>query len=628
MKLQQAYETKEEVTLRENVNLILTMTRHDRFCRTVIFSLSVMSFNGAQSPGTKAVRGSTANLKIDIKLPPGVSIGYDPFENPNEEFLPIDDSFNQVVHPVDKNGHIIFRPTNPSFEKVPTGSAIDPGEEGEPQIDGNDPIQLEEHVKIMDVGENGINEKDYNHGLIPREDINLMLKEPGDFLLRVTSISDNGNRQMCLSVMGGRQHVEHFLIHSNEGKFRLTKDLSFPSIISLVNHYLLKKIPFGNPPVILNKPVCRQDWEFSPDQVVCIKPIGNGAFGQVYFGKIKPRNGENELEVAVKTMKFTLMTKDKIEEIMNEARLMRMLRHENIVRCYGVSADHEPLMILMEFVQGGALDSYLKARNIGITIDDRIQMAYDAARGLNHIHRHGILHRDIAARNCLYGNKILKISDFGLSRRAVTLKVDPGEKAPLRSLAPEVFVSQIFTTAADVWAYGVLLWEIFNNGADPYPGWMGTQIRQEVIKKGSTLAMPDWAPSFVKDILAKTLDTNPAKRMKIHDVIVTIENAKKKKIYQIKNKRKPKNPRGGLSAEKMNPKTKGGPKSENMLDIRTKTSGRNYRKTKGPSMWKKVANGKDTPSKCKPVRPPKLSKERPSKERLSKERLSKERHSP
>lgn len=181
-----------------------------------------------------------------------------------------------------------------------------------------------------------------------------------------------------------------------------------------------------------------------------------------------------------------MMDKKMTEEIMKEARLMRMLKHKNIVSCFGVCADQEPLMIIMEFCTDGSLDKYLKARNIGITVDDRVQMVYDAASGINHCHRKGVVHRDIAARNCLYGKKVLKISDFGLSRQATAYRMNSSEKAPLKSLAPEVFLTQIYTPAADVWAFGVLVWEIFNNGADPYSGWTGAQLKHEVRKNVTT----------------------------------------------------------------------------------------------------------------------------------------------
>ncbi|CAD5229049.1 unnamed protein product [Bursaphelenchus okinawaensis] len=518
--------------------------------------------------------------RVPIQPPPGAHFGYDPFENPIEALLPIDDSFRQTVHPVDDKGHIIFRPAGQAPQPPPPPpletqmtvvveeGGIAPKNAFEPTDDldpygKNEPIQLEEHVKHISLKETGINEHEYHHGLLPREDINRMLKDPGDFLLRCTTATNQGQRQTCLSVMGGNGFVEHFMIKNVNGQFYLTDQMGFPNVITLANHYLLKKIPFGSPPVTLNKPVCRQDWEFHPEKITCGKVLGAGAFGQVYHGKLRVRPNENELEVAVKTMKVTLMTKEKIEETMKEARLMRMLRHKNIVRCYGVCADTEPLMLVIEYVPGGSLHAYLKARNINITIDDRVSMAYDAACGLHHIHRHTILHRDIAARNCLYGNKTLKISDFGLSRLATYVKLEPHEKASFRYLAPEVFTTQLFTTAADVWAYGVLLFEIFSNGSEPYPNWTGAQIRAKVSKDGSQLTLPEWAPPFIKEVVAKAFTMNPDNRCKVHDIILLIDSAKhyRKKFQQAKAAKQKKtkghkDKKDNTSAQKTKEKTK------------------------------------------------------------------------
>ncbi|CAD5229103.1 unnamed protein product [Bursaphelenchus okinawaensis] len=488
--------------------------------------------------------------RFPIQMPLGAYYGYDPYENPNEILLPIDDSFRQTVHPVDDKGHIIFQapqqqqgPAETLQHNVvddggttaPTRNVLDPNEDFDP-YGGNEPIQLEEKVKNISLKETGINELEYHHGLLPREDINLMLKEPGDFLLRCTSTSSQGQRQTCLSVMGNNGYVEHFMIRNVGGQFFLTEQVGFPSVINLANHYLLKKLPFGSPPVMLNKPVCRQDWEFHPEQVNCGKVLGQGAFGQVFHGKLRIKPNE-EVEVAVKTMKVTMMTKEKIEEIMKEARLMRMLRHKNIIRCYGVSADSEPLMILIEFCSGGSLDTYLRANGVKITIDERVSMSYDAACGLNHIHRSRILHRDIAARNCLYGNKILKISDFGLSRLATQVKLDPTEKAPLKALAPEVFATQLYTAAADVWAFGVLLWEIFNNGAEPYNGWTGAQVKQEVMRKGNRLVIPEWTPPFMKDVMKKIFNPRSEQRLLMYDVLREIDAGRKKSTSKNKHKK-------------------------------------------------------------------------------------------
>ncbi|TKR72074.1 hypothetical protein L596_019589 [Steinernema carpocapsae] len=207
------------------------------------------------------------------------------------------------------------------------------------------------------------------------------------------------------------------------------------------------------------------------------------------------------VQVAVKKMKTKAMTKEKIEELMKEARLMRPLRHNNVIRFYGVAAGIEPLMIVMELVAGGALDTYLKTESTNVSIQERMNMCLDAAWGIEYVHQKGVIHRDIAARNCLYGNKCLKISDFGLSQRSDVIQLGATEKCPVRWVAPEVFLTMQFRNSADVWAFGILVWEVFTNGMTPYQTWQGPEIKQNIIYNNYRLPFPDWAPPMLVDLI-------------------------------------------------------------------------------------------------------------------------------
>ncbi|KAI6221363.1 Protein kinase domain-containing protein [Aphelenchoides fujianensis] len=134
---------------------------------------------------------------------------------------------------------------------------------------------------------------------------------------------------------------------------------------------------------------------------------------------------------------------------------------------------------------------------------------------------------DIAARNCLYGRKVVKLSDFGLSRQCPTYVMEGSEKAPLRWLAPEVFRSQICSFASDVWAFGVLVWEIFTNGAEPYAGWTGNQIKEEVMNRKYRLMAPEWTPQVVKDLLLQCFLEDPEKRAPMSTVVLMLQQARK-----------------------------------------------------------------------------------------------------
>ncbi|KHN79457.1 Tyrosine-protein kinase transforming protein ros [Toxocara canis] len=126
---------------------------------------------------------------------------------------------------------------------------------------------------------------------------------------------------------------------------------------------------------------------------------------------------------------------------------------------------------------------------------------------------HGI-RRDISARNCLCSGKSLKLSDFGLSKKGVRYQMNSSERTPIRWTAPEVFASGVYTPKADVWAFGILVWEIFCNAQEePYRGWDGEKVRAEV-RRGSRLQLPNSAPPKAREVFAQTMigspDTRPA----------------------------------------------------------------------------------------------------------------------
>ncbi|CAD5225065.1 unnamed protein product [Bursaphelenchus okinawaensis] len=585
---------------------------------------------------------------LKIQLPKGAKIGVDPFDKP-ELLLPIDDSFGQLPYPVDRNGHIVLTGGDPNFidginpdakKEEPNENIIpekmdrqktteETSDEAQPQVakpeasnfkftapmmkeEDATEEEYEEKVVEKEVGEEGITELDYYHGLLPQEDVKMLLNKPGDFVVKLMEINGN-ERTACIVVKPVHNGQQVTLrIRNKDGKYFIDQNLQFDSVVQLVNHYMKSKKTIGSNPCQLVKPICRQEWEFTADQVELAKQIGKGAYGQVFMGRLTVKD-QLPKDVAIKQMKVSEMNKEKVEESMREARLMRMMRHKNVVRCFGVVADQEPLMILMELVPGGALDNFLRTNGPKISISERVSMVFDASRGLMHIHRRGIIHRDIAARNCLYGKGILKITDFGLSRQASVYVADPSERTPIKYLAPEIFNTRTYTFQSDVWAFGVLMFEIFSNGADPYPNKTGPQIKQLVCSKGSQLTPPNWAPDYIKAIMGECFIKDPHRRTRLRVIcktIVTIKMVEEKhpellaKMMRAKQR---------LSKDGT-PRSKGAPGSKSKLSMkkrtidkteRTKEESSDRKKEKARKLAERTAEEPASNKNKKPTKRPK-----------------------
>ncbi|KAK6052674.1 hypothetical protein COOONC_09821 [Cooperia oncophora] len=74
----------------------------------------------------------------------------------------------------------------------------------------------------------------------------------------------------------------------------------------------------------------------------------------------------------------------------------------------------------------------------------------------------------------------VKISDFGLTREGTVYQMDPHKRVPIRWLAPETLRMAIYTQKTDVFSYGIMCWEIYNNGIEPYPGMTVAEVNQSV----------------------------------------------------------------------------------------------------------------------------------------------------
>ncbi|XP_011878033.1 PREDICTED: ALK tyrosine kinase receptor [Vollenhovia emeryi] len=256
--------------------------------------------------------------------------------------------------------------------------------------------------------------------------------------------------------------------------------------------------------------------------ITLVKPLGQGAFGEVFQGVYKYGHGE-EHPVAVKTLP-SLSTTQAEADFMMEALIMSKFNHPNIVHFIGVSFDKHPRYIVLELLAGGDLKNFLREerprsdRPTALTMLDLIMCSYDVSSGCKYMEEARFIHRDIAARNCLLTTKApgrtVKIADFGMARdiyRSDYYRKGGKAMLPIKWMPPESFLDGIFTTKTDVWAFGVLLWEIMSFGYMPYTGCANREV-MSMVTSGGRLEKPAGCPDPIYGIMTKCWHPRPDER--------------------------------------------------------------------------------------------------------------------
>jgi len=217
---------------------------------------------------------------------------------------------------------------------------------------------------------------------------------------------------------------------------------------------------------------------------------------------------------------------------MREANLLKVLsRHENIVKFYGVFKHNNILYLGTEFVSGGDLRTYVE--KIKPPVIEIIKMARQAAAGMWYLSNHSFIHRDLAARNLLVGMYgpiiVIKVADFGLSRKIEGSSYSTTTtEIPFKWTAPECIKELKFTIQGDVWSFGVVLWEMFEFGIEPY--WDIGNSCQKILKfliAGNRMKIPSNVPQAVGDLMTKCWNENPSNRPSfeiIHQCLVQLED--------------------------------------------------------------------------------------------------------
>uniref|UniRef100_UPI00358E8EA2 ephrin type-B receptor 2-like isoform X2 n=1 Tax=Myxine glutinosa TaxID=7769 RepID=UPI00358E8EA2 len=252
-----------------------------------------------------------------------------------------------------------------------------------------------------------------------------------------------------------------------------------------------------------------------------------GEFGEVCSGRLK-LPGKREMSVAIKTLKAGYTDRQR-RDFLSEASIMGQFDHPNVIHLEGVVTKSRPVMIITEYMENGSLDSFLRQNDGQFTVIQLVGMLRGIAAGMKYLADMSYVHRDLAARNILVNsNLVCKVSDFGLSRFLEEDTSDPtytsamGGKIPIRWTAPEAIQYRKFTTASDVWSYGIVMWEVMSYGERPY--WdMSNQDVINAIEQDYRLPAPMDCPAALHQLMLDSWQKERAERPKFGQIVNTLD---------------------------------------------------------------------------------------------------------
>ncbi|XP_074506777.1 ephrin type-B receptor 3 [Sebastes fasciatus] len=271
--------------------------------------------------------------------------------------------------------------------------------------------------------------------------------------------------------------------------------------------------------------------EFAKEiDISCVKieeVIGAGEFGEVCRGRLK-QPGRREMVVAIKTLKAGYTERQR-RDFLAEASIMGQFDHPNVIRLEGVLTRSCPVLIITEFMENGALDSFLRLNDGRFTMTQLVGMLRGIAAGMKYLSDMNYVHRDLAARNILVNsNLVCKVSDFGLSRFLDDTSADPtytsslGGKIPIRWTAPEAIAFRKFTSASDVWSYGIVMWEVVSYGERPY--WdMSNQDVMTAVEQDYRLPPPMDCPMVLHQLMLECWMKERNLRPKFSRIVSTLD---------------------------------------------------------------------------------------------------------
>ncbi|KAM8711191.1 hypothetical protein ACLKA7_000343 [Drosophila subpalustris] len=216
------------------------------------------------------------------------------------------------------------------------------------------------------------------------------------------------------------------------------------------------------------------------------------------------------------------------QEFRRQLDLLRAISHKGVVRLFGLCREKDPHYMVLEYTDWGDLKQFLLATagkvNTAtatsspppLTTSQMLAVAYQIARGMDAIYRARFTHRDLATRNCVISSEfIVKVAYPALCKDKYSREYHKHRNTllPVRWLAPECIQEDEYTTKSDIFAFGVVVWELFNQATKlPHEDLTNEQVVQRALDNTLEWSIAEGTPASLKEILLSCWLTNPKER--------------------------------------------------------------------------------------------------------------------
>ncbi|CAD6338256.1 unnamed protein product [Miscanthus lutarioriparius] len=275
------------------------------------------------------------------------------------------------------------------------------------------------------------------------------------------------------------------------------------------------------------------EWEINFKAVTFEDKVASGTYGDLYRGTYF---GE---DVAIKVLKSDRLNANMEKEFAHEVYIMRKIRHKNIVRFLGACTKPKTLCIVTEFMKNGSVYDFLHKRKGSFKLPGLLKAAVDVSKGMDYLHKNRIIHRDLKTANLLmdeheasfllslYGQRtvapfqLIKVADFGVARVKAESGVMTAETGTYRWMAPEVIEHKPYDSKADVFSFGIVLWELLT-GKIPYEFLTPLQAAIGVVQEGLRPVIPKGTNPKLAQLLEKCWQQSPLHRPDFTEILTTL----------------------------------------------------------------------------------------------------------